>query len=800
MSKSIRSFFKSAPIVNSSSSTKDINKDIENTVNTVDSVNIVHNVNYINCVNSVDNGTQVDTSGKPSIVSGKTLFKPPENFSFPKTRIGQRERHCQYNWFKNYQWLHYDVQKDSVICFYCMVHENKLNAEHNKALAYISTGFKSWKKAPKCFKEHEESKCHKAALTYQVVVPQCGDAEMLNNDKMVKQRYNERQYLKVLMECLQFLGRQGIGFRGNEDGNDNLTQLMLLRGKDNNDIVDRITSHVSGKKRYTHHDYQDELLNLMANQVLRKKLCAIKESPFFSIMCDEYTDISNKEQLSFCIRWIDSSLNAREDFLSYYEIPNISSNTIVAVIKDALIRFNLSLSNLRGQTYDGASNMLGCKSGIAKQIKDHQPKALETHCHGHSLSLSVKDMTKQCRLLNDIVGVVGEITILVKYSPKRENLLGKIQENLQFDEEKDDEIEVTSLSKLCVTRWTVRATTYKKVLSNYDPLLNLWDVCLQDKLDKEIRSRIIGCESQMKTFEFFYGLHLSHKIYSLTDNLSKTLQKESMSALEGQRIANLTIKTFQDMRTKEAADLFYKYVVGNASSHKSIAQPMLPRKRKRPNYQSLVNFFQVDGYENNGEEHYSRSPEEFYSVIYFEALDLITTSIKSRFDQPSFKAFLKLESFLLESLSVNNVNPELVNFIEEMYGDDLSVASLQVETSFLRTIIGQEKVVCFDDIYKKIKKLSNAEKSLISNVILCKLLLVNAATSCTPERSISSARRVKTWLWSTMTSKRFNNLAILNIHKELTATIDLASVGNDFVSLHEQRYRDLGKFIDSDFL
>ena len=207
------------------------------------------------------------------------------------------------------------------------------------------------------------------------------------------------------------------------------------------------------------------------------------------------------------------------------------------------------------------------------------------------MCLSVKDTTKQCRLLNDILGVVGEITILVKYSPKRENLLGTVQQNLQFDEEKEDEIGVTSFSKLCVTRWTVRATTYMKVLSNYDPLLNLWDVCLQDKLDKEIRARIIGCKSQMKTFEFFYGLNLSHKVYSLTDNLSKALQKESMSALEGQRNANLTIQTFQSVRPKEAADLFYKYVVINAGTHKSIAQPLLPGKRKRPNYQSLVNFF-----------------------------------------------------------------------------------------------------------------------------------------------------------------------------------------------------------------
>ena len=81
---------------------------------------------------------------------------------------------------------------------------------------------------------------------------------------------------------------------------------------------------------------------------------------------------------------------------------------------------------------------MGCKSGVAKQIKEMQPKALETHCHGHTLSLSVKDMTKQCKLLNDVIGTIGEITVLVKYSPKREQLLGSIQNNLECDDANEE--------------------------------------------------------------------------------------------------------------------------------------------------------------------------------------------------------------------------------------------------------------------------------------------------------------------------------------------------------------------------
>ena len=50
---------------------------------------------------------------------------------------------------------------------------------------------------------------------------------------------------------------------------------------------------------------------------------------------------------------------------------------------------------------------------------------------------------------------------------------------------------------------------------------------------------------------------------------------------------------------------------------------------------------------------------------------------------------------------------------------------------------------CFDDILAKIKQLSEAEKSRITEIItLCKLPLVNPATSAAEERSFSSAPRL----------------------------------------------------------
>ena len=114
--------------------------------------------------------------------------------------------------------------------------------------------------------------------------------------------------------------------------------------------------HINGKigHKYNHHDVLNELLNLMGAQVLRKKIDTVQERRFYSMMADEGTDVSNAEQLSFCVRSLDDNLNVDEDFLGFYELDNIRSATIVKAIKDILLRCSLNLTDCRGQTYDGA--------------------------------------------------------------------------------------------------------------------------------------------------------------------------------------------------------------------------------------------------------------------------------------------------------------------------------------------------------------------------------------------------------------------------------------------------------------
>ena len=101
-----------------------------------------------------------------------------------------------------------------------------------------------------------------------------------------------------------------------------------------------------------------------------------------------------------------------------------------------------------------------------------------------------------------------------------------------------------------------------------------------------------------------------------------------------------------------------------------INKAALPRKRKRPNYGSLDNYFQVEGYSNNANTYHPTTPEQYLRQQYFENLDLIISSIKDRFNQPTFMAFLKIEELLLNINLHNNYEDELA-YVLNVYKDDI---------------------------------------------------------------------------------------------------------------------------------
>ena len=91
---------------------------------------------------------------------------------------------------------------------------------------------------------------------------------------------------------------------------------------------------------------------------------------------------------------------------------------------------------------------------------------------------------------------------------------------------------------------------------------------------------------------------------------------------------------------------------------------------------------------------------------------------------------------------------------------------------------------------------SQRMKVLISQVhCLVSLILVMPVTNATSERSFSALRRVKTFLRTTMTQLRLNNLFV---HSNLTDKINLVELGNEFIRSSEHRQTLFGKFTLTD--
>ena len=229
-----------------------------------------------------------------------------------------------------------------------------------------------------------------------------------------------------------------------------------------------------------------------------------------------------------------------------------------------------------------------------------------------------------------------------------------------------------------------------------------------------------------------------------------------------------------------------------------VEEPVLKRKRKAPNY-SILEY--IEGYHtSNATAHHPETPRDHYRGVFYESIDGLVSSVRERFDQPAFLVFEQLESLLLKVLQGQDTSKELL-FVNEKYGTDIDIEQVKVELQTIKVILKDKDIICYDDLIEQMQSLSREEKTLIRNVcVICKLLAVNPGTSATAERTFSMARRVKTWMRSTMLPSRFNSVAILNFHKTNTDSLDLIKVANLFSDSNENRKRIFGQFSDKDFL
>ncbi|XP_062585373.1 zinc finger MYM-type protein 1-like [Saccostrea cucullata] len=715
-------------------------------------------------------------------MAGLKSINQPVNFKFPKRSFGKKNpelRSFNPTWFKQYAWLHYDEAKDLAFCFTCMVAAKEGKISNFKADgSFISTGFCNWKDATSKFRKHQDSDCHKEAVERKVKLPrETKDIGEVLSAAHSEEKAHNRQQLLTILRNIRFLVRQGLPLRGHDNDQSNFLQLLKLHGESDPSILKWLERK---QDKFTSADIQNEMLQVMALKILRDVASNIRENGYFSIMVDETTDQSNREQVVIVIRHVDSNLDVHEEFIGLCMVPSIDAATLTNVILDALVRMNISLSKCRGQCYDGASNMSGAKKGVAANITSKETRAIYTHCYGHALNLAVGDTVKKSKVMRDSLDTVFEMSKLVKYSPRRDTILEQLKREMAPD--------TPGFRVLCPTRWTVRAASLNSVLENYSVLQSLWETCYECTKDPEARSRIIGVKTQMQSFDFLFVVSLGYEILRHTDNLSRTLQKKDLSAAEGQHLTDLSLTSLSAMRKEESFDSFWESLNGKLNEL-DVSEPTLPRRRKMPKRYET----------GKAPPEFTTSEKDLYRQQYFEALDLVVNCVKDRFDQPGYQVYRHLEDVLLKSVRGDKTYKEDLDFVLKFYGDDLDKTSLSSQldtfTTLARNNLNDSSTVSVSFLVTLVSQMSPASRCLFSEIVtLLRLILVMPATNATSERTFSALRRVKTYLRATMSQERLNHLMILHTHREATDALNILAVANDFVSARDGRSFIFGRF------
>ena len=297
------------------------------------------------------------------------------------------------------------------------------------------------------------------------------------------------------------------------------------------------------------------------------------------------------------------------------------------------------------------------------------------------------------------------------------------------------------------------------MIDNYEVFQEFWDEARDITSDSENHARITGVKAQMEKFDLLFGLCLGECILCHTDNLSKTLQSPSLSAADSQQLAQLTCNTLECLQNQESFSLLWGKVSG-MQEKLQIDQAMLPRRRKAPRR------FEV----GDGQGTFTETVQDYFRAEYYVVIDAALACIRQRFNQPGYQTYRRLENLLASAVNGTDYQQDL-NFIADFYGDDIDKVLLQTQMELFRSILlsafpNTANIGVRDIVQHVCTLLLGVRMSIMQVRTLVRLLLVMPATNAVSERSASALRRVKTYLRTTMSDTRLNNLLVLHVHKD----------------------------------
>nr|XP_009797909.1 PREDICTED: zinc finger MYM-type protein 1-like [Nicotiana sylvestris]XP_009797910.1 PREDICTED: zinc finger MYM-type protein 1-like [Nicotiana sylvestris]XP_009797911.1 PREDICTED: zinc finger MYM-type protein 1-like [Nicotiana sylvestris]XP_009797913.1 PREDICTED: zinc finger MYM-type protein 1-like [Nicotiana sylvestris]XP_009797914.1 PREDICTED: zinc finger MYM-type protein 1-like [Nicotiana sylvestris]XP_009797915.1 PREDICTED: zinc finger MYM-type protein 1-like [Nicotiana sylvestris]XP_00 len=575
--------------------------------------------------------------------------------------------------------------------------------------------------------------------------------------------------LKASIEVVRLLLNQGLAFRGHREDESSLNkgnflEILSCNAERCDKIRDLVLKKAPKNDQLTSHKIQKDIIIACKIETV-KAIMDNLNGDFFALLVDESCDVSRKEQLAVVLRYVNRCGSVVEHFIGIVHVRNTSGLCLKEAIADYLAQHSLSLSYVRGQCYDGASNMQGDFRGLKTLIQQESKSAYSIHCFAHQLQLTLVAVSKKCLEVGELVLLVSNVLNIVGGSYKRmddlrESQAEKVQEALDMGELETGRglNQELGLARAADTRWGSHYKSFKNFISMFGSIIDVLDTIVVDAWTLEERAKVKGYLSTCQTFEVAFMLHLMRDVLEITNELNTSLQKKEQDIANAILLVEAAKKRLQKLREEEWGLLIDKV---SAFCVK---------------YNILIPNFD-DFYVNSGR---SRRKVVDYTILHYYRVDIIFKIIDWQVQELN-ACFNEVTTNLLvgvaclnpvDSFSSFDINKILM--MAELYPGDFDENIMVTLKNQLETYIVD--VRDFDERFSNLHGLVDLSKTLVKTkkhlnysfvFRLVKFALLLPVATATVERTFSAMKLIKSELRNRMNDEFMSGCLVPYVERKI---------------------------------
>ncbi|XP_022892414.1 zinc finger MYM-type protein 1-like [Olea europaea var. sylvestris] len=270
-------------------------------------------------------------------------------------------------------------------------------------------------------------------------------------------------------------GQRGLPSRGHDESKEslnkgNLIELLNWYASRRKKINEVLFSNAPGNDQMTSPSIHKDLVNCCAVETTRSMINEMGNS-FFSILVDESRDNSIKEQMTVVLRFVDKSGQVKERSLGISHIANTCAQSLKDDIDAMFSTHGLSISSLKGQGYDGASNISGYFNGLKALILRENPCAMFVHCFAHQLQLAVVSVAHRNVMISDLFNMLAIIV--------------NLRLNIEELSSGTSQLQEMSLARPGDTRWGSHLKTITHFISMFNAIIDVLENISKDDISLE---------------------------------------------------------------------------------------------------------------------------------------------------------------------------------------------------------------------------------------------------------------------------------------------------------------------------